>query len=787
MSDPKYVVGVRTLCEFTAKRGDLDLRFTPSPSAQEGIVGHGVVASRRGPGYQAEVRLSGEYRGLTVRGRADGYDCAANLLEEVKTHRGALDKVPANHRHLHWAQAKVYGWLLCRQLGLAEIRIALVCFDIASQVETSFIETHPAGALQGYFETQCEAFLAWSAQERAHAAARDDSLRALRFPHASFRTGQRQLSEGVYRAAVNGRCLVAQAPTGIGKTIGTLFPLLKAWPGLALDKIFFLTAKGSGRRLALDALERLRDGETAPRLRTVELVARDKACEHPDKACHGESCPLARGFYDRLPAARQAALDSGKLLDQLALRTVALEHAVCPYYLGQELVRWADVVVGDYNHYFDLNAILHALLLANEWKVGVLVDEAHNLLERARRMYTAELDRSTLQALRRSAPVAVAKALDRLNLCWSDLLRDQAEPYRVCATVPTRFSCALQQASSAIADHLAENPAGTDSALLDFHFDALHFLKLLDLFDAHTLFDITLDPPRARAGKTRGNSVLCLRNVIPAPHLQRRFAAARSTVLFSATLTPLHFHRDTLGLPADTASLDVESPFAAEQLTIRVARHVSTRYRDRADSLSAIVDLIARQFAQAPGNYLAFFSSFDYLDKAAALFDAQHPALPMWAQSRAMSAMDRDAFLARFTAEGRGIGFAVLGGSFGEAIDLPGSRLIGAFVATLGLPPPDAVNEHMRRRIHATFGEGYAYTYLYPGIQKVVQAVGRVIRTATDKGVVHLIDDRFDRPDVRKLFPRWWKIEPASKTDAPNRAETLPRLLPAIHPDPAFP
>ena len=560
--------------------------------------------------------------------------------------------------------------------------------------------------------------------------------------------------------------------------------MLKAWPGQDFDKIFFLTAKGSGRRLALDVLERLRGGQAAPRLRTVELVARDKACEHPDKACHGESCPLAKGFYDRLPAARQAALDSGLLLDQPALRAVALEHAVCPYYLGQDLVRWADVVVGDYNHYFDLNAILHALLLANEWKVGVLVDEAHNLLERARRMYTAELDRSAIQALRRSAPATVAKALDRLVRCWSKQQREQSGPYCAYATVPTRFSSALRQASSVIADHLAENPTSTDNALLDFHFDALHFLKVLDLFGAHTLFDITLDPPRARAGKAGGNSVLCLRNVIPAPHLRQRFAAARSTVLFSATLTPLHFHRDTLGLPADTASLDVESPFAAEQLTIRVARHVSTRYRDRADSLGAIVDLMARQFAQAPGNYLAFFSSFDYLDKAVAFFDAQHPTLPMWAQSRAMSAPDRDAFLARFTDEGRGIGFAVLGGSFGEAIDLPGSRLIGAFVATLGLPPPDAVNEHMRRRIDATFGDGYAYTYLYPGIQKVVQAVGRVIRTDTDAGIVHLIDDRFDRPDVRKLFPRWWKVEPASRPEARNSAKTRLRPLPDIPPGP---
>ncbi len=215
----------------------------------------------------------------------------------------------------------------------------------------------------------------------------------------AFAAGQRELSEAVYKATLSGRCLVAQAPTGIGKTIGTLFPMLKAWPARALDKIFFLTAKTPGRGLALQALKTITgaDRRSVP-LRVLELVARDKACEHPDKACHGESCPLARGFYDRLPPARAAALAAAEL-GKAALREVALAHQVCPYHLGQELVRWADVVVGDYNHYFDLNALLHGLTLTDGWRVGLLVDEAHNLVDRARSMYSAELRRSDLLAL----------------------------------------------------------------------------------------------------------------------------------------------------------------------------------------------------------------------------------------------------------------------------------------------------------------------------------------------------------------------------------------------------
>ena len=332
---PSYDVAVRALCEFTAKQGDLDLRFTPSPTAQQGMAGHKIVAGRRHDRYQAEITLSDTFGALHVRGRADGYDPVLNQVEEIKTYRGKLDAIPENHRHLHWAQARIYGWLCCKKMALREISIALVYFDIASEKETVFTETQSAEALREHFELQCSRFLTWAHQELEHAARRNTALGVMGFPHASFRTGQRELAASIYRAAMHERCVTAQAPTGIGKTLGSLFPLLKAWPAKQLDKIFFLTAKSSGRQLALDALTTL-SRETP--LRVLELVARDKACEHPDKACHGESCPLARGFYDRLPSARAAALNVAQL-DRHALRTIALEHAVCPYYLSQELAR----------------------------------------------------------------------------------------------------------------------------------------------------------------------------------------------------------------------------------------------------------------------------------------------------------------------------------------------------------------------------------------------------------------------------------------------------------------
>ena len=747
-----YRVAVRALCEFSAKVGDLDLRFTPSPTAQEGIEGHRRVVARRAAGYEAEVALEGSYQGLQVRGRADGYDPVANRLEEIKTYRGDLARQPANHRQLHWAQAKVYAWLMCQARQLPAIEVALVYLHVDNDGQTLISEHYSAGTLQTFFETQCKRFLAWAHGQEQRLAERNQGLQALAFPYPQFRQGQRQLAETLYKAVSTGRCLMAQASTGIGKTLGTLFPLLKAMVPQQLDKLFFLTAKTPGRALALDALQQVSDASPQPALRTLELIARDKACEHPDKACHGESCPLAKGFYDRLPAAREAAAQL-PMLDRARLREVALAHQVCPYYLGQEMARWVDVLVADYNYYFDAHALLFSLSQANQWRVAVLVDEAHNLVERGRSMYSASLDQGQLMALRQSKPQGLVSALDRLNRQWNALYKEQRAPYQATEQLPDAFLRALQQCIGLIQERLNETPTEVDAQVLQFFFQALQFSRVAELFDEHFLFDVSLrDGPRKRRLAS-----LCLRNVTPARLLGPRMQAARSVTLFSATLSPRHFYTDLLGMPADTAWLEVAAPFRAEQLEVRIASQVSTRYRERQASLAPIVALIAEQYQRQPGNYLAFFSSFEYLQQIHALLAERHPAIPTWAQAPGMDETARGAFLARFAPDGQGVGFAVLGGAFGEGVDLPGTRLIGAFVATLGLPQVNPVNEQFKQRLGRQFGAGFDYAYLYPGVRKVIQAAGRVIRGDQDRGVLVLIDERFAEARVQQMFPSWWQ------------------------------
>ncbi|MFG6466000.1 ATP-dependent DNA helicase [Roseateles sp. BYS87W] len=775
MSDWTYTVSVRSLCEFTAKCGDLDRRFTPSATALEGQAGQLAVYARRSPGYQIELPLEGRWGALRVRGRADGYEADVNRLEEIKTIRGPLELVPDNRRALHWAQLETYGALLAADRDLAELELALVYVDADTQHETVLRQTLTAAALQAAFEARCRAFEAWAAQEAAHRSARDAALADLPFPLGELRPGQRLLAEAVYRAAARSQCLLAQAPTGIGKTLGTLYPLLRAMPTQGLDKLGYMTCKGTGRIAAMDALQAVHRTCPGLPLRVLTLVAKEQACEHPDKACHGAACPLASGFYDRLPAARSEAVATA-WLDPAAQRRIALAHGVCPYYLGQELLRWADVVVGDVHHAFDPHGQLYGLALAQGWKLALLVDEAHNLIDRTREMYSASLSLAEVQAAAQAAPVSLRGPLRGLAAELVRTGRQQPADYQPLPTVPDALAEALQRANAALGEYVQAHPLDV-GPVLQFYFTCLGLQRLLDRLDRHALCDLQRSRARRPAPEAAAadgptnlslldgaddeaaqDLLLSVRCIVPGHFLKERFETLAHVTLFSATLGPADYPRQLLGLPDTTAWLDVPAPFNPEHLTVQVADALSTRYEHRQASLNALVDLLAGQFAEHPGNYLAFFSSFEYLEQAAQRLALRHPELPQWSQGRAMGEAARRGFLDRFVPGGRGIGFAVLGGAFAEGVDLPGTRLIGAFIATLGLPPVSPLQEQVRERLDALFGADHGYADLVPGLQKVVQAAGRVLRSVDDRGWVWLLDRRYRRPDVQALLPAWWHI-----------------------------
>lgn len=744
-------VAVRTLCEFAARHGDLDFRYTPAPSSEEGIAGHQAIQAKRGYGYKSEYSLTGKVLGMQLSGRADGYHPHKNRLEEIKTHRGDVSRIRPHQRALHRAQLRAYGALLCRQENRKNVELALVYYDTGRDKETVLTETATAGELWQELETLCGLYKAWAEQEEHHRELRDALLAKLRFPFPDFRPRQRQLAETVYKNSVKTGTLLLEAPTGLGKTLGTLFPALMAMPAAKQDRLYYLTCRNTARQLALDAVDKLRHAQDELQpwpLRTLELVSKDDACEHPDKACHGESCPLAKGFFDRLPDARAEAVQSKEPLNQENLAKIAADHDICPYFLAQEMARWCDLIIGDVNRLFDQSALLHGLIRQNNWQASVLVDEAHNLVDRARGMYSVQLEQQRLLKLKKTAPKPVKAALDRTARAWQALIRDhgeQAQPVFL-ATLPAQLLGALQAMVSVITDYLADNPP--DLALQEVMFESVAFMKLADSFGDHSLCEFQ------RSG--RGRASLTIQNLIPADFLIERFKAAHSVLLFSATLCPGVYYRDLLGLPEDARFTSLPSPFSAGQLKVEFTPGISTRQVHREASLQPVAELIAKQYRTRPGHYLAFFSSFKYAKEVSDALAKQAPDIPQRSQQPGMSAEQRRQFLADFRKPEGSIAFAVLGGVFSEGIDLPGDQLIGAFVATLGLPPFDAWHEILKERLQQRFGEGYNYTYLIPGLQKVAQAAGRVIRTPEDRGVIWLIDDRFLKRPVRGLLPTWW-------------------------------
>ncbi|QEY18605.1 ATP-dependent DNA helicase [Cellvibrio sp. KY-GH-1] len=746
-------VAVKTLVEFAAKTGSLDRRFTPAPTGQEGIEGHKKVTSRRGEGYQTEMSLSISYNGITFRGRADGYDPAAHCIDEIKTFYGDVDRIPENHRALHWAQARCYGWMYCALNGCDQVNLALIYFELATETEFLLEENWKASELQKYFELLAEKYCTWQTQLNQRRHQLQQWLEQLQFPYGEMHASQRVMAEAVYKAAATGRVVLAEAPTGTGKTLAALFPALKSIPRTPVDKIFYLTAKTTGKQLALENIQLITSAAAAP-LRTLELTAQEKACLEPDKKCRGDSCPYALDFYSKLEAARQAAFAT-PMLNKQALNKLADQFEICPFYLSLEMSRWVDIVVADVNYYFDGTPLLLGLTNQFEWNPYLLVDESHNLIERGRSMYSAELNRAELLAAKKVAPAALKKPLEKINKAWLSLLKkltQVTDDFVRIEILPEKLGQALVEFTNSYSEFLQQNPEHSiqESIAQEFFFAALNYQRIGDILDEDFCIDMQAIGSKAE--------IITLRNLIPAQQLAVRLSFAHSACFFSATLHPSHYYQTLLGLPEDTVHIKVPSPFGAHQLKVKIAHHLSTRYKDRQAAIAPVCEIIQQQLHEEPGNALVFFSSYEFLQQAEQQLRKRlaQQDIQLIVQSRRMSEQERENFIEQFNQHNNLLGLAVLGGAFSEGVDLSGDALKGAFIATLGLPQVNPINEYLRGVLQEQFGQGYDFTYTYPGIQKVIQAAGRVIRNQTDSGYLWLLDQRFGQSQIKALLPDWW-------------------------------
>ena len=801
-------LSVRELVEFLLRTGSIDSRFTGFDRANEGARIHRKLQKAAGEGYQAEVFLS-ETRvvdgiSFTIEGRADGIfvdKSGVTVIDEIKTTAIPAEEIQEDGNPCHWAQGMVYGAIYAKQQELSQQDVRLTYYQIDTEEIIRFTRHFTQEELGTFFEGLLHQYVPWAQRQLDWATRRAASLGALQFPFEAYRPGQRALAGEIYRACKSKTRLFCQAPTGIGKTMSALFPALKAMGEGNGEKLFYLTARNTTQAAAEDAIARLRTSAPGLALRSVTLTAKEKACLCKDAegrpACLPELCPYAKGYYDRLKDALTFLLDTeNSSFDRAVLAEAGKCFSVCPFELGLDLSEWCDVVIGDYNYLFDPVVKLRRFFdSSGDWLF--LIDEAHNLPDRARAMYSASFSKASLTEAKRAlgpgksalktalrkvdkafleARRAVVKLAPRRSALPTETSPAEAEqtslldapetetafalPKPVFAEdgtlflqeLPTGLLKPLQALTAPLQDWLEQNPeAEAHAALLDLYFKVQDILRAAERYDEHFAAQLTA------YGSALEFHILCLD---PAPFVDDSLSSGRAAALFSATLTPPGYYRSVLGCP-DARAVALESPFPPQHLGLYCLPSISTRYRNREASIRPISDALAALAQSKVGNYLAFFPSYAYLRQVHEDFTLRYPDIPTLAQESGLDDAARAEFLARFAPnpETTLLGFGVLGGIFGEGVDLVGDRLIGCAIVGVGLPQVNPRQEMLRRYYDANpdpSGTGFDYAYRYPGMNKVLQAAGRVIRTSADKGVVLLLDDRFARSEYTRLFPRHW-------------------------------
>lgn len=733
--------------------------FRASDRALEGGRAHRRVQGRRTGDYEAEVSV--EWKGtrgnvdLTLSGRIDGLRSSHSppVVEEIKSVDRFWD---GTTDPLHLAQLQIYAAILAIQRDWAEVELHLTYLNLETDGETVLPFRLTRAELEAFFESTLGVWFEWLEVEANWISLRNTSLEKLEFPFEGFRGGQRELARRVYRAIRDGRHLFAEAPTGLGKTIATLFPAAKALPLLGEGKVFFLTAKTPGRIAAAEAAGHLR--QAGARLRTLALTAKNRICFTEDPAgCDPRVCPYAIGYHDRIRPALRELLEH-ETLDRAAVEAVARKHTVCPFELSLDASSWCDIVIGDFNHAFDPSARLQRHFGEGGGRHVILVDEAHNLVDRSRDMHSATLSPDQLEvragAVRAKGAAKVRRALANARALIVEVTgmpgpsvlppRDYHDG-SVFLEMPKPLLTACRDAARQLEGLLASLKPGTNlGGWIEPWFALNDWLRAAEAFDDTCRFIIH---PRDQSA-----TVYC---ADPSPRLRGDLKTLRSVVFFSATLSPMDYFRDLLGGTVEDETAIFDSPFKPDQMRLRILAADIT-YKARAASMDAVSTAVAGHVREKPGNHLIFCPSLAYLEDLAARLEDLLPTKILLAQSAAMSEAARNAFLDRFQPGSGTIGLAVLGGIFAEGVDLPGERLAGVTVIGTGLPKLSLERDILQSHFEGAADSGFDYAYRFPGMQRVLQAVGRLLRTETDTGSVLLVDRRFLEPRHRILFPSSW-------------------------------
>lgn len=760
-------ISVRELVEFILRSGDIDDRrggSLPDYDAMlEGSRLHRKIQGKMGSGYRAEVPLSIRLPGngyiLVVEGRADGiFQEDIWYIDEIKTMYREVDTLEKPYE-LHLAQAKCYAYIYLLQNDLEKIGVQMTYCTQETETLRRFRSCFSKEELTGWFEELTGKYHKWAELQNRWKEMRNDSLRTLAFPFP-WRKGQKKLAGDVYRTILRKKTLFIQAPTGTGKTLSTVYPTVKAMGEGLTERIFYATAKTVTRAVAEEAFSILRDG--GMHLKTVTLTAKEKICFCEEPECNPDSCPYARGHYDRVNDAVFELISKKEVFDRTAILEQAEKWQVCPFEISLDVSLWSDAVICDYNYLFDPRARLKRFFGENnKGEYLFLIDEAHNLVDRAREMFSASLYKEDFLTLKKAVKAhskKLTRALERCNAWLLEKKREQGE-LAVLENIGT-FPIYLMNLCGVMEEFLEDcHDMVLGKQIKELYFQVRSFLEVSDRLDENYVIYSEL------CGD--GKFLLRLYCVDTSENLQECLNRGRSTVFFSATFLPIQYYKSLLSTRDDNYAVYAESIFAQEKRQILLGMDTSSRYQNRTEQeYERMASYIMRTIRAKRGNYMVFFSSYQMLENVAQQFqllcEKEQEGMEMLCQTPGMTETQREEFLEAFeTVHPQGLaGFCVMGGIFGEGIDLKEERLIGAIVVGTGIPQVCRERELLKTFFDRRGEDGFFYAYLCPGMNKVLQSAGRVIRTNEDEGVILLLDERFGKSAYRRMFPEEWGNPP---------------------------
>ena len=760
---PVIRISVRNLVEFILREGDIDNRTGGGQDPENMQMGsriHRKIQRQMGSDYQAEVPLKTEIvcDGFTLKieGRADGliHTKEQVMVDEIKGVLRELDRVqePAG---IHLAQAKCYASMVAEQEGVDEIGVQMTYCQMETEEVKRFQYSYRSNELKVWFDEVIRQYEKWAKFQIEWRKARNASIKGIEFPFP-YRKGQRELAVSVYRTILRKKKLFIQAPTGVGKTISTVFPAVKAVGEELGEKIFYLTAKTITRTVAEQAFKTLREQNL--KFKVITLTAKEKICFCEETSCNPDDCPYAKGHFDRVNDAVYELLMQEDVMSREVLEAQARKHKVCPFEMALDVSTWVDGVICDYNYVFDPDARLRRFFA--EGGAGgylFLIDEAHNLVERGRQMYSAELCKEDFLAVKKLVKGEAPRFAKRLEACNKILLamKKECENYKVLDNI-SHFGIQLMNVLSETDRYLEECvDKEVRETVLDFYFQVRSFLNIYDGFDENYVIYTEY--------QENGRFVLKLFCVNPAANLQKCLDKGNSAVFFSATLLPIQYYKRLLSTEKDNYAVYIDSSFDTKKRLLMNGVDVSTRYTMRSREMyQRYATYIFRVVKAKMGNYLIFFPSYQFMEDVyqefTQLLASDEEEMELVIQQKHMDEEERENFLRAFEMgrEKSLIGFGVLGGIFSEGIDLTNEKLIGTLIIGTGLPQVCNEREILKSYFDQKGLYGFDYAYRYPGMNKVLQAAGRVIRTEDDRGVILLLDERFQREKGKEIFPKEW-------------------------------